>query len=175
MGSEMCIRDSIDDIPLSENTLHGALILSEIPSGMITSIETEKAKKFDPSITVITAKDIPGRNDIAPIFADEPIFAEKEVTYVGQPIGLIVASSMERARAAVNEVKIVYKKDKTPILDLDLAFKKKNFFLKPIHFERGKANKQIKQAPHKLKGSFSMGGQDHFYLETHIALSLIHI
>ena len=44
----------IDDIPLSENTLHGALILSEIPSGMITSIETEKAKKFDPSITVIT-------------------------------------------------------------------------------------------------------------------------
>ena len=85
----------IDDIPLSENTLHGALILSEIPSGMITSIETEKAKKFDPSITVITAKDIPGRNDIAPIFADEPILAEKEVTYVGQPIGLIVASSME--------------------------------------------------------------------------------
>ena len=164
----------IDDIPLSENTLHGALILSEIPSGMITSIETEKAKKFDPSITVITAKDIPGRNDIAPIFADEPIFAEKEVTYVGQPIGLIVASSMERARAAVNEVKIVYKKDKTPILDLDLAFKKKNFFLKPIHFERGKANEQIKQAPHKLKGSFSMGGQDHFYLETHIALAIPH-
>ena len=164
----------IDDIPLPENALHGALILSEIPSGMIISIDTEKAKKFDPSITVITAPDIPGKNDIAPIFADEPIFAEKEVTYVGQPIGLIVASSMERARAAVNEVQIVYKKYKTPILDLDLAFKKKSFFLKPIHFERGKANEQIKQAPHKIKGSFSMGGQDHFYLETHIALAIPH-
>ena len=41
--------------------LHGALILSEIPSGMITSIGQKKQKKFDPSITVITAKDIPGR------------------------------------------------------------------------------------------------------------------
>ena len=80
---------------------------------------------------------------------------------------------MERARAAVNEVKIVYKKDKTPILDLDLAFKKK-LLLKPIHFERGKANEQIKQARHKLEGSFSMGGQDHFYLETHIALAIPH-
>ena len=84
---------------------------------MIISIDTKKAKKFDPNITVITAKDIPGKNDIAPIFEDEPIFAEKEVTYVGQPIGLIVASSMERARAAVNEVEIVYKKDKTPKTD----------------------------------------------------------
>ena len=58
----------IDDIPLSENTLHGALILSEIPSGIIISIDTEEAKKFDPSITVITAKDIPGRNDICLLY-----------------------------------------------------------------------------------------------------------
>ena len=36
----------IDDIPLSENALHGALILSEIPHGMIISIDTEKAKNL---------------------------------------------------------------------------------------------------------------------------------
>ena len=118
----------IDDMPLAENALHGALILSAIPSGKIVSIKTKKAKELDPSIKIITAKDIPGKNDIAPIFEDEPIFAEKKVTYVGQPIGLIVASSMERARAAVKEVEIVYKKDKDPILDLEFAFKKKSFF-----------------------------------------------
>ena len=164
----------IDDIPLAENALHGALILSTIPSGKIVSIDTKRAKDIDPSITIILAKDIPGKNDIAPIFEDEPIFAEKTVTYVGQPIGLIVSSSMERARAAAKEVKVMYKKDKGPILDLESAFKKKSFFLKPIHFERGKAIEKIKSAPHKLEGSFSMGGQDHFYLETHIALAIPH-
>ena len=164
----------IDDIPLAENALHGALILSTIPSGKIVSIDTKRAKDIDPSITIIMAKDIPGKNDIAPIFEDEPIFAEKTVTYVGQPIGLIVSSSMERARAAAKEVEVMYKKDKGPILDLESAFKKKSFFLKPIHFERGKAIEKIKSAPHKLEGSFSMGGQDHFYLETHIALAIPH-
>ena len=46
----------IDDIPLSENTLHGALILSEIPSGMITSIETEKAKNLIQALQLLQQK-----------------------------------------------------------------------------------------------------------------------
>ena len=108
------------------------LILSEIPSGMITSIETEKAKKFDPNITVITAKDIPGSNDVAPIFADEPIFAEKgdlcRPTYQAH-----CCFVNGESKGAVNEVVSI--KDRTPILDLDLAFRKK-LLLKPIHFER---------------------------------------
>ena len=46
----------IDDIPLSENTLHGALILSEIPSGMITSIETKKAKNLIQALQLLQQK-----------------------------------------------------------------------------------------------------------------------
>ena len=37
----------IDDIPLAENALHGALILSTIPSGKIISINTIGSKEND--------------------------------------------------------------------------------------------------------------------------------
>ena len=70
----------IDDIPLPKNCLHGALVLSDTASGTITSLDLKDVKKLDFSSQIITAKDIPGKNDIAPIFSDEPILADKEVT-----------------------------------------------------------------------------------------------
>ena len=85
----------IDDIPLPKNCLHGALVLSDTASGTITSLDLKDVKKLDFSSQIITAKDIPGKNDIAPIFSDEPILADKEVTYVGQPIALVLASTLD--------------------------------------------------------------------------------
>ena len=162
----------IDDIPLPKNCLHGALVLSDTASGTITSLDLKDVKKLDFSSQIITAKDIPGKNDIAPIFSDEPILADKEVTYVGQPIALVLASTMEKARLAARKVKAKIKENKDPILDLKTAFKRKSFFLKPILLERGKAIEKINTSDCQLEGSFSIGGQDHFYLETHIALSI---
>ena len=52
----------IDDIPLAENALHGALILSTIPSGKIISINTKRAKDIDPSITIIISSSTFGFN-----------------------------------------------------------------------------------------------------------------
>ena len=124
----------IDDIPLPKNCLHGALVLSDIASGTITSMDLREVRKLDFSCHVITAKDIPGKNDIAPIFSDEPILADKNVTYIGQPIALVLASTMEKARLAARKVKIKIKEKKNPILNLETAFKLKSFFLNPILF-----------------------------------------
>ena len=56
---------------------------------------------------------------------------------------------------------------------LNDAFKKKSFLAKPQVIENGDADKSIKNSSNKLKGVFTIGGQDHFYLETHVAISSI--
>lgn len=64
-----------------------------------------------------SAKDIPGKNEFAPIGAgeiipafEEPIFVDlnSEVAFYGQPCGVIVAKTMIVANLAAKEVKIAY-------------------------------------------------------------------
>ena len=38
--------------------------------------------------------------------------------------------------------------------------------------QRGNANRAIQESKHKIEGEFVVGGQDHFYLETQVALAV---
>ena len=51
-------------------------------------------------VAVLTAADIPGKNDIAPAFADEPLFADKEIIFHNQAIFAVVADDAATRRAA---------------------------------------------------------------------------
>ena len=57
-------------------------------------------------VAAITAADIPGKNDIAPIRSDEPALAAGIVEYEGQPVAAIAAATLDQARAAARLVEI---------------------------------------------------------------------
>jgi xanthine dehydrogenase/oxidase len=72
-------------------------------------------------VDYISWKDIPGfdigmkldeknPNIIGPVFRDEELFATKQVYFVGQMLGMIVAESESIARFAARKVKVVYEK-----------------------------------------------------------------
>ena len=42
----------------------------------------------------------------------------------------------------------------------------------PLKLERGEVEKALEAAPHRIKGRMRVGGQDHFYLEGHIAFAI---
>src|SRR5208283_2231161 len=44
--------------------------------------------------------DVPGKNDIAPVFADEPLLVEREVMFHGQAVFAVVARTRDEARRA---------------------------------------------------------------------------
>ena len=58
-----------------------------------------------------------------------------------------------------------------PILNLDDAYKQKSFLEDPMILEKGNVKKDMSQSDHRLSGDFEIGGQDHFYLETHVAMT----
>ena len=119
-------------------------------------------------VAVVTAADIPGVNDCGPIVADDPILADGLAQYVGQPVFAVVAESQTAARKAVRLAKIDYR-PLPAILDVADGKRQQSWVLPPMQLRRGDAAAALARAPHKLKGGFSVGGQEQFYLEGQIS------
>ena len=157
----------IDDLIEPEGTLHGAIGYSKKAHAIITNLNLKEVKKSEGVISVVTSKDIPGRNDVGPVFDGDPIFTKK-VEYFGQPLFAVAARSTELARKAVLKAKISYKVLK-PVVDVKDSLRKKLFVLKGRKIKRGNPTKKINNAKNYLKNSFSLGSQEHFYLEGQVA------
>ena len=61
-----------------EGTLHAALITSPCAYGKLKDFDLNELDKL-PYKTFSSAKDIPGKNDIGPIFGNEPILLKKSL------------------------------------------------------------------------------------------------
>ena len=96
-------------MPEPAGTLHGCLGLSTVAHGAITSIDLSAVRAAPGVVDVLTAKDVPGENDIAPTGRhDEPVLADGKVEFHGQPIFCVIAETREEARRACRLAKIEY-------------------------------------------------------------------
>src|SRR5271166_5340470 len=96
----------VDDIREPEGTLHVAIGMAERACGMMTGLDLSAARAAPGVVAVLAAADIPGKNDIAPVFADEPLLADKEVKFHGQPVFAVVARNRDQGRRAARLAKI---------------------------------------------------------------------
>ena len=160
-----------DDISEPEETLYGAIGWAKKSHAIIKKIDLKKVIKSEGIIAVVTSKDIPGRNDVGPVYDGDPIFPTKKVEYFGQPLFAVAAKSTELARKAVLKAKISYKTLK-PIIEIKDALKKKSFVLKGQTIQKGDPVTKIRKAAHSLKGEFTTGSQEHFALEGQVAFSI---
>src|SRR5882672_8618050 len=161
----------IDDIPEPPDTLHGALVLSPIASGHLRRLDLSKAAFAPGGAGVFATGDIPGYNNIAGAGKEDPLFAETKVEFAGQPLALVVADTLDAARAAA-ELAVIDIEPGEAILDIATALAKQAYVQAPSTILRGDPDSALKSAPHTLSAAFSVGGQEHFYLEGQIAFVL---
>lgn len=157
-----------DDISEPLNTLYGAIGWSKNAHAKIKKIDLNAVKNSEGVISIVTHFDIPGRNDVGPVFDGDPIFPKDKVEYYGQPLFAVAATSMEFARKAVLKAKVFYQ-DLKPIVSIDEALKKNNLLFKPRIIKKGNPNQKIEKSKNKIKGNFTTGSQEHFYLEGQVA------
>ncbi len=163
----------IDDMPEPAGTLHGCLGLSTVAHGTILSMDLSAVRAAPGVVDVLTAKDIPGQNDISPTGRhDEPVLTEKTVQFFGQPVFCVIGRTREEARRACRLAKIDYAPLPfvTDVGGLDPL--NDRLVTPPLTLKRGDAAAAIAGAPRRLKGKMRVGGQDHFYLEGHISLAV---
>lgn len=161
----------IDDILDYPQQLHVCFCCSTECCAKIKKIEFDSLQSMEGVIDIIQAKDVIGKLDIAPVFDGDPLLADGKVDFLGQPILAVAATSMAIAREAVKKIKIEYSL-RNPVLTIKKALKKEEFILDPQIMEMGNANLAIQKAKHKIAGEFLSGAQDHFYLETQVALAV---
>ena len=161
----------VDDLPLTEGTLHAAPMLSPNACGLIEKLDLSAVLGSDGVHTVVTAQDIPGDRLLATFVHDEPVFAAERVDHVGQVLGLVLADSHIQARAAAQRVALKVKAQ-TVHLDARASQVQNATVLPTVHVQRGQAQQAIAQAPHRLSGQLEIGGQEHYYLETQIAYAI---
>jgi xanthine dehydrogenase large subunit len=162
-----------DDLPEPAGTLHAALGLSPIAHGRLLGVDLDRIRNLPGVVAVLTAADIPAENNCGPLLHDDPILADGELRYVGQPVFAVIATDRELARRAAALAKQVIRAEPLPALLTALeAHAAGQYVLPPMHLTRGEPAGQLAAAPHRLQGSWSLGGQEQFYLEGQISLAL---
>ena len=161
----------IDDMPEPPGLLHCVLGLSPHAHARIVSMDLTAVAASPGVAAVMTAKDVPGVNDVGPVFPGDPIFADGVVEYHGQSIFAVAATSMALAREAAAKAVIEYELLK-PILTIDEALAAQTFVLPTQVMQRGDASAALARAPLRLSGRIDVGGQEHFYLEGQVAMAI---
>ena len=146
-------------------------VAAAVARGRITSVTLDAVRRFPGVVAVIVAADIPGRNDISPTHKDEPLLADIEILFHGQPVFAVVATTREIARRAARLGEVAVEAE-TPSVTVEDALARNETVLPDYSFVRGDSAAAIGAAPHSLGGSFRIGGQEHFYLEGQVALAI---
>lgn len=164
--------DYADDLLEPIGTLHAYLGLSTVAHGRITGMDLDAVRKAPGVHLVLTAADIPGHNDISPTgLHDEPLLAEEEVQFHGQPIFAVVAETRDQARRACQLARVEYQELPFAIDAISARDAGLGYVTKPLKLARGDMA-EMDRAPRRMSGRLTVGGQEHFYLESQIAFSI---
>jgi xanthine dehydrogenase large subunit len=163
----------VDDIAEVQGTLHAALGLSPVAHGRLLGIDVQTLRAQPGVVAVLTAADIPGTNDCGPIVHDDPILAHETLHYLGQPVFAVIATDRLAARRAAALAKQVIRHEALPpVLTALDAHEKQLYVVPPMHLKRGDAQAALAASPQRTQGTFSLGGQEQFYLEGQISYAI---
>lgn len=158
-----------DDVLEPAGCLHAYVLKSPHAHARIKKIDVS-ACNIAGVHAVMTAADIPGVNDVAPVFAGDPVFAVDEVLYAGQSVLAVAADSIEIAYKAAQKAIVEYE-ELPAILDVHEAIRQKSYVGDTYVMQTGDSKAALSAASHRIKGTLEIGGQDHFYLEGQIAMA----
>lgn len=156
-----------------KNICYGVLVGSTIPSGIIKSIFTDKAKEVEGVIDIITHLNKP----LVPAFATEekikeakftlPVFHTDKVFFKGQPIAMVIAETLEDATFAASLVEAEYQKSSF-VVDFDSA--KESVSLKSSGKERGSQD-VFKDLPTIIDQQYNIKADVHNPMEMHATIA----
>ncbi|HET7839883.1 MAG TPA: molybdopterin cofactor-binding domain-containing protein [Rectinemataceae bacterium] len=160
----------IDDLGEPRGMLHGTLVVSPCARGLLLGIDASAALALHPSVRVLTAKDVPGENQLGASVPDEPLLAEGEWGFKGQGLALVLAETRSLARKAAALVLPSYE-ELEPLLDAREASRKGSYILPSRTMAAGDTASAFARSAIVVEGSTESGGQEHVYLETQGAIA----
>ncbi len=104
----------VDDVAMP-GLLYAVILRSSVAHGRLVSVDASAALKIEGVHAVITAKDMPGGPPIVPMRLqplpqfkpfEQPVIAHEKVRYVGEPIAVVLASSVAVGEDALEHIAV---------------------------------------------------------------------
>lgn len=159
-----------DDLPAPADCLYLQPVLSTVAHGLIEKLDMSTALALPGVVSILTASDIPGQNQVGNVAADEVLMADQEVVYHGQVLALVVAESAEIARRAASLVKVDYQA-LPAVFDARVADRLGMHIAPKRIFACGDVEAAFAECAWIAEGSAQTGAQEHMYLEAQTAIA----
>lgn len=104
----------------AEGMLWAATLRSPHARARITTLNTAPALTVGGVVTVLTQDDVPGQPGFGMHVPDQPVFADGECNYWGEPIAVVVASDLPTAKLGVAAIEVEYEVLE-PLTDMEEA------------------------------------------------------
>jgi CO/xanthine dehydrogenase Mo-binding subunit len=166
-----------------DGVLIAKALFAKYPHAIIKSIDTSKAEALEGVVSVMTAKDLPGRNGYGILIPDKPVIAEKKTRYEGDPVALVAAVDEEIAQKALKLIEVEYevlpvyddpreamKEDAIPIHENHPATDKGNI-LAVVKLDRGDVEKAFAEADVVIENLYETPMVEHCYLEPDVCIA----
>jgi xanthine dehydrogenase large subunit len=152
------------------NLLHAWPVQAPYAHAMLTTLDTSPARDEPGVVAVLTGADVPGEGDSGANHRDEPLFPT-EIMFHRQPVAWVLADTTDAARRGADRVRAEY--ERLPaILTIEQAIESHSFLSRLLSIAVGDIAVIERSAVH-VGGELTIGGQEHFYLETQASIASI--
>ncbi len=161
----------IDDMLLPVNNLYGHVVTTKIARGKLKTFSIKNALDVPGVKCILSHKDIPGTNQMGLLVEDEPILVNEDIDFIGQALFIIAATNETAALKA--EKLIEYETEELkPIITIEDSIKNNWNHHATITMEQGDIDDGFADSPFVIEDTIESGAQEHWYLETQVAVSI---
>jgi len=134
--------------------LYAKTIRSSIAKGRIKDI---RVPVLPSGYHIVDYRDIPGNNYVKIIFDDQVVFPEREVTYIGEPVMLVVGPEKKVILEIASQIEIEYEPE-TPLFEWTKS-------ALHCHFAKGEGLKSFSDSYRIIEETYETGYQEQAYIE----------
>ena len=151
----------------AEGMLWGATLRSPFAHARVVRLETSPALAIPGVQAVLTLENVPGRKLFGIEDPDQPVLADSETRYWGEPVAVVAADDLETARRAAAAIDVEFE-ELEPLSDSEEALEKGEIF-RYVKVRRGD---QDASGPVVVEGFYEVGSQDQAPLGTEAGLAI---
>jgi xanthine dehydrogenase YagR molybdenum-binding subunit len=169
-----------------KNMAHAAIAYSTIAKGTITAVETRAAEQAPGVIAVLTHLNTP-KMDVAKPFSiggepysgstEVPILNTDQISWNGQPVGVVIADTEDRAEYAASLLQFSYESGSSTVsfeAAIPGAKRPKQVLGDDPLVSRGNADAAFQAAPHRVDLRFTTPPYNHNAIEPHACIAIWH-
>ncbi|MFF3851302.1 xanthine dehydrogenase family protein molybdopterin-binding subunit [Streptomyces sp. NPDC002328] len=149
-----------------DGTVHAVVVDSTVALGRITGIDTRAALAQPGVLTVISHLNAPKLPNLDTPFERLLAFQDDRTLFHGQPVAVVVATTLESAQHAASLVEVTYNAEQ-PYTDLTEAPPADD----PETYARGNADEALRSAVVRLETTYRLARNHHNAMEPHATVA----